>query len=182
MSPVKPVQALQAYKFRHSPLKLSILHSTISFSAAMQSASRQAQARLLLAWSTLLCLTVASHLTADRAFPDTVSQPANLVIMACCRVPVDSPERFRMEVLFSPGAAYSPYAVVPLHQDHTLPVTQRVCLHQGGSTDAALHARQAPHQEPACDSARLLAAELCMLHGPTALEGSGGGHAGRTLR
>eukprot|EP00891_Asterochloris_glomerata_P003679 jgi/Astpho2/3679/gw1.00060.3.1_t len=49
------------------------------------------------------------------------------------RVPVDSPERFRMEVLFSPGAAYSPYAVVPLHQDHTLPVTQRVCLHQGGS-------------------------------------------------
>lgn len=46
------------------------------------------------------------------------------------RVPVDSPERFRMEVLFSPGAAYSPYAVVPLHQDHTLPVTQRVCLHQ----------------------------------------------------
>ena len=86
-------------------------------------------------------------------------------------MPVDSPERFRMEVLFSPGAAYSPYAVVPLHQDHTLPVTQRVCLHQGGSPVLAhrlLHGgmccHQALQQGPACDPAHLLAAEVCLLH------------------
>ena len=63
---------------------------------------------------------------------------------------MDSPERFRMEVLFSPGAAYSPYAVVPLHQDHTLPVTQRVCLHQGGCPALTQHCCKAGSASGVC--------------------------------
>ncbi|KAL0037051.1 hypothetical protein WJX77_010637 [Trebouxia sp. C0004] len=47
------------------------------------------------------------------------------------RVPVDSPQRFRVELLFSPGASFNPYEVVPLHKDHTLPVQPRACLHKG---------------------------------------------------
>ena len=50
---------------------------------------------------------------------------------AMCRVPVDSPERFRVEVLFSPGASHNPFEVVPLKQDHTLPVLPRMPLHAG---------------------------------------------------
>ena len=50
------------------------------------------------------------------------------------RVPVDSPQRFRIEMLFSPGANFNPYEVVPLHKDHTLPVQPRVCLHKGEHT------------------------------------------------
>lgn len=51
---------------------------------------------------------------------------------ACVRsVPVDSPQRFRIELLFSPGANFSPYEVVPLNKDHTLPVQPRACLHKG---------------------------------------------------
>ena len=53
-----------------------------------------------------------------------------------CRVPVDSPQRFRVELLFSPGASFNPYEVVPLNKDHTLPVQPRACLHKGGT---ALH-------------------------------------------
>ncbi len=48
-----------------------------------------------------------------------------------CRVPVDSPERFRVEILFSPGASHNPFEVVPLKQDHTLPVLPRMPLHAG---------------------------------------------------
>jgi hypothetical protein len=50
----------------------------------------------------------------------------------CClpRFPVDSPERFRVEVLFSPGAAHNPFEVVPIKQDHTLPVAPRQPLHR----------------------------------------------------
>lgn len=47
------------------------------------------------------------------------------------RVPVDSPERFRLELVFSPGANFNPYEVVPLNKDHTLPVQPRACLHKG---------------------------------------------------
>ena len=53
-----------------------------------------------------------------------------------CRVPVDSPQRFRIELLFSPGASFNPYEVVPLHKNHTLPVQPRACLHKGRT---ALH-------------------------------------------
>lgn len=59
-----------------------------------------------------------------------------LYVNHACRVPVDSPQRFRIELLFSPGASFNPYEVVPLHKDHTLPVQPRACLHKGG---AALH-------------------------------------------
>ena len=51
--------------------------------------------------------------------------------MVMCRVPVDSPDRFRMELLFSPGASHDPYSVVPLKQDHTLPISSRSHLHEG---------------------------------------------------
>jgi len=51
-------------------------------------------------------------------------------------VPVDSPQRFRIELLFSPGASFNPYEVVPLHKNHTLPVQPRACLHKGRT---ALH-------------------------------------------
>lgn len=46
-------------------------------------------------------------------------------------MPVDSPERFRVEILFSPGASHNPFEVVPLKQDHTLPVLPRMPLHAG---------------------------------------------------
>ncbi len=59
-----------------------------------------------------------------------------LYVNHACRVPVDSPQRFRVELLFSPGASFNPYEVVPLHKDHTLPVQPRACLHKGG---IALH-------------------------------------------
>lgn len=36
-----------------------------------------------------------------------------------------------MEVLFSPGASHNPFEVVPLKQDHTLPVLPRMPLHAG---------------------------------------------------
>lgn len=53
------------------------------------------------------------------------------IVVHDCRVPVDSPQRFRLELLFSPGANFSPYEVVPLNKDHTLPVQPRACLHKG---------------------------------------------------
>ena len=53
--------------------------------------------------------------------------------LALCRVPVDSPQRFRVEVLFSPGASHNPCQVLPIKQDHTLPVQPRAPLHRGES-------------------------------------------------
>ncbi|KAK9823756.1 hypothetical protein WJX72_005206 [[Myrmecia] bisecta] len=47
------------------------------------------------------------------------------------KVPVDSPERFRVELLFSPGASHNPYEVIPIKKDHTLPIAPRVPLHKG---------------------------------------------------
>lgn len=47
-----------------------------------------------------------------------------------CRVPVDSPERFLVDVQFSPGANYDPFSLVPLHP-HVLPVLPRKPLHDG---------------------------------------------------
>ena len=54
------------------------------------------------------------------------------------RAPVDSPERFRVEVLFSQGASHNPFEVVPLKQDHTLPVLPRMALHAGESPRAKM--------------------------------------------
>jgi len=46
------------------------------------------------------------------------------------RVPVSSPDRFRVEVLFSPGASVDPVACPPV--DHTLPVCPRWHLERDG--------------------------------------------------
>lgn len=67
-------------------------------------------------------------MTAECSTPEVA---AMFHTMCPCRVPVDSPQRFRIELLFSPGAAFNPYEVVPLHKDHTLPVQPRACLHKG---------------------------------------------------
>ena len=45
-------------------------------------------------------------------------------------VPVTAPERFRVEITFSPGAAHKPTEVVPATNNHTLPVVPRVQLNQ----------------------------------------------------
>eukprot|EP00803_Ostreobium_quekettii_P004618 evm.model.scf_439.9 EVM.evm.TU.scf_439.9 scf_439:61654-74618(+) len=50
------------------------------------------------------------------------------------QVPFNDPKRFRVEILFSPGAAYNPFEVMPLRRDHTLPVQPRVELHQANGT------------------------------------------------
>ncbi|KDD72813.1 hypothetical protein H632_c2864p0, partial [Helicosporidium sp. ATCC 50920] len=47
------------------------------------------------------------------------------------RIPIGDPARFRMEVLFSPGAAFNPTMVVPVHNNHTLPIAPRIPLHVG---------------------------------------------------
>ena len=48
------------------------------------------------------------------------------------RVPVTSPERFRVELSFSPGSAHNPVQVVPARNNHALPVVPRVALNQVG--------------------------------------------------
>lgn len=47
------------------------------------------------------------------------------------QVPVHAPERFRVEVAFSPGAAFNPVEVRPKNEDHALGVAPRVVLNQG---------------------------------------------------
>lgn len=49
------------------------------------------------------------------------------------RLPLEDPARFRVEVLFSPGAAYDPTCVTPAKKDHVLPVAPRVPLHPEGA-------------------------------------------------
>ncbi len=46
-------------------------------------------------------------------------------------MPIDSPDRFVVEVLFSNGANFDPTAVVPVANDHTLPAVPRAPLHTG---------------------------------------------------
>lgn len=46
------------------------------------------------------------------------------------RVPVDSPQRFLVDVQFSAGANYDPFSLDPL-QPHVLPVLPRNPLHSG---------------------------------------------------
>lgn len=60
-------------------------------------------------------------------------------------VPVDAPERFRVEMLFSPGTNYSPFDVVPLHNNHVLPTLARTVLSKGeGVTLAEMEERLSP--------------------------------------
>lgn len=61
---------------------------------------------------------------------------------------MESPERFRVEVLFSPGAGHNPFEVIPIKQDHTLPIALRTPLHRGAPlkllTIAYLNTGQSP--------------------------------------
>jgi hypothetical protein len=45
-------------------------------------------------------------------------------------VPVKDPQRFHVEISFSPGAAYNPVQVVSVCNDHALPVVKRCVLNQ----------------------------------------------------
>lgn len=66
-----------------------------------------------------------------------------------CRVPVDSPQRFRVEILFSPGTSHNPCRVLPIKRDHTLPVLPRKPLHQGmpPPSSCSSHAAWLPDEE-----------------------------------
>lgn len=57
-------------------------------------------------------------------------QPRWQKTISCCRVPVDSPQRFLVDVQFSAGANYDPFSLDPL-QPHVLPVLPRRPLHSG---------------------------------------------------
>jgi inositol hexakisphosphate/diphosphoinositol-pentakisphosphate kinase len=41
-------------------------------------------------------------------------------------LPLRDESRFRVEILFSPGAAHSPYDVVPIRKDHVIPIVPRM--------------------------------------------------------
>ena len=64
-------------------------------------------------------------------------------------VPVESPERFRVEVLFSPGANYNPFDfTMPLHNNHVLPTIPRTALHKGdGITLAEMEEKLLPFSQ-----------------------------------
>ncbi|EFJ51971.1 hypothetical protein VOLCADRAFT_56293 [Volvox carteri f. nagariensis] len=62
-------------------------------------------------------------------------------------VPVESQERFRVEVLFSPGANYNPFdfASTSLHNNHVLPIVPRTALHKNdGITLAEMEEKLMP--------------------------------------
>ncbi|KAG7675237.1 hypothetical protein Ndes2526B_g08103 [Nannochloris sp. 'desiccata'] len=47
------------------------------------------------------------------------------------KLPLNDPGRFRVEILFSPGAAHDPYGVVPLRRDHVIPIVPRMAIQDG---------------------------------------------------
>lgn len=47
------------------------------------------------------------------------------IFTAVLQAPVDSPERFFVDIQFSNGANYDPTSVVPLHDNHVLPTQPR---------------------------------------------------------
>ncbi|GAB4823838.1 hypothetical protein N2152v2_010884 [Parachlorella kessleri] len=53
-------------------------------------------------------------------------------------LPLEDPSGFKVEILFSPGAAYNPVETVPLKKDHVLPVMPRVPIHLGGGQGVPL--------------------------------------------
>jgi hypothetical protein len=55
------------------------------------------------------------------------------------KLPLNDPGRFRVEILFSPGAAHDPYGVVPLRRDHVIPIVPRMAIQDGtiGTTTIA---------------------------------------------
>ncbi|GFR40431.1 hypothetical protein Agub_g1005 [Astrephomene gubernaculifera] len=64
-------------------------------------------------------------------------------------VSFDSPERFRVEVLFSPGANYNPFHFsMPLHNNHVLPTVPRTALHKNdGITLAEMEEKLLPFSQ-----------------------------------
>mmetsp|Transcript_1803 Transcript_1803/g.4010 ORF Transcript_1803/g.4010 Transcript_1803/m.4010 type:complete len:272 (-) Transcript_1803:515-1330(-) len=78
-------------------------------------------------------------------------------------VPVDSRERFRVEVSLSPGAAYNPLVVVPPKGDHTLPVVPRVHLNLGtAETLGELEELLMPHATPRKVSPSIYALQVAL--------------------
>ena len=51
---------------------------------------------------------------------------------------LNDPGRFRVEILFSPGAAHDPYAIVPLRKNHVIPIVPRVPIHDGDGSGVPL--------------------------------------------
>jgi hypothetical protein len=72
-------------------------------------------------------------------------------------VPVDSPQRFLVDVQFSAGANYDPFSLDPLHP-HVLPVLPRRPLHTG-----SLYQPDSDDEEGGCPTLADLEAGLkCM--------------------
>ena len=55
-------------------------------------------------------------------------------------LPLRDAGRFRVEILFSPGAAHSPYEVIPIRKDHVIPIVPRTPIHKGNKGGVTLHA------------------------------------------
>ena len=76
-----------------------------------------------------------------------MNQPACIqrAVLLGCRVPVDSPQRFLVDVQFSAGANYDPFSLDPLHP-HVLPVLPRRPLHTSSLYQPGTYPKlQAPH-------------------------------------
>lgn len=66
-------------------------------------------------------------------------------------LPLRDPGRFRVEILFSPGAAHSPYEVIPIRKDHVIPIVPRMGIHtamNGGLTLHELEQATKPYAKP----------------------------------
>lgn len=66
-------------------------------------------------------------------------------------LPLRDPGRFRVEILFSPGAAHSPHEIVPLRKDHVIPIVPRTAIHkgdEGGVTLQQLEQATKPYAKP----------------------------------
>jgi inositol hexakisphosphate/diphosphoinositol-pentakisphosphate kinase len=53
------------------------------------------------------------------------------------KLPLNDPGRFRVEILFSPGAAHDPYGVVPLRRDHVIPIVPRMAIQDAAQQQGA---------------------------------------------
>ena len=99
------------------------------------------------------------------------------------RVPVSSPDRFRVEVLFSPGASVDPVSSPPV--DHTLPVCPRWHLERdGGITLEEAEAALGPFSTAAASSLNAGGGGGGLLGGVASGGGSGfyGAGAGNSSR
>jgi len=58
------------------------------------------------------------------------------------KLPLNDPGRFRVEIMFSPGAAHDPYTIVPLRRDHVIPIVPRMAIQDGNGGSAAVNTVQ----------------------------------------